>query len=162
MIAMEIKSSFSPEEWARVMSAPMLAGIAVTAADPGGLWGALKESAAAAGQIAKAGDDGLVGEIVTEYKTADGRDIARTALKTEVKGKKPAEIVDSALTELAEVANMVAAKNAEAGAAYKAWLLDTAQKVAEAGTEGGFMGFGGVKVSDAEKATLEKLASALA
>ena len=159
---MEIKSSFSPEEWARVVSAPMLAGIAITAADPGGLWGALKESAAAAGQIAKGGDDGLVGEIVTEYKTSDGRAIARTALKTEVKGKKPAEIVDSALAELSEVADLVAMKNAEAGAAYKAWLLETAKKVAEAGTEGGFMGFGGVKVSDSEKATLEKLASALA
>ena len=44
---MSLKDSFTPEEWARVLGAPMLAGIAVTAAEPGGLWGAVKESAAA-------------------------------------------------------------------------------------------------------------------
>ena len=38
-------------------------------------------------------------------------------------------------------------------AAFKAWLRGISQKVAEAGVEGGFLGFGGVKVSDAEKAT---------
>ncbi len=81
---MGLKDSFAPEDWARVVGAPMLAGIAVTAAEPGGLWGAVRESTAVAG------------------------------------------------------------------------------RVAEAGTEGGFLGFGGEKVSAAEKATLERLASALA
>jgi len=33
--------------------------------------------------------------------------------------------------------------------------------VAEASTEGGFLGFGGVRVSDAEKATLTEISSAL-
>jgi hypothetical protein len=36
-----------------------------------------------------------------------------------------------------------------------------AQKAAEAGTEGGFLGFGGVAVSDAEKATLVEISAAL-
>jgi hypothetical protein len=33
--------------------------------------------------------------------------------------------------------------------------------VADASTEGGFLGFGGVKVSEAEKATLAEIAAAL-
>jgi hypothetical protein len=33
--------------------------------------------------------------------------------------------------------------------------------VAEAAVEGGFLGFGGVRVSDAEKATLDDIAKAL-
>ena len=37
----------------------------------------------------------------------------------------------------------------------KPWLWSVARKSAEAGKEGGFLGFGGVAVSDAEKATLE-------
>jgi pimeloyl-ACP methyl ester carboxylesterase len=37
-------------------------------------------------------------------------------------------------------------------ARYKAWLLQVADNVAEASKEGGFLGFGGVDVSDAEKA----------
>ena len=48
---MGLKEVFAPEEWARIVGAPMLAGIAVTAADPGGLWGAVKESAAVAGAL---------------------------------------------------------------------------------------------------------------
>ena len=48
---MGLREGFAPEEWARVVGAPMLAGIAVTAAEPGGLWGAVKESAAVAGAV---------------------------------------------------------------------------------------------------------------
>ena len=36
-----------------------------------------------------------------------------------------------------------------------------AQKAAEAGKEGGFLGFGGVAVSEAEKATLVEISAAL-
>ena len=46
--------------------------------------------------------------------------------------------------------------------AFKDWLKQVAQKTAEASTEGGFLGFGGVQVSEAEKATLAEIASALA
>ena len=42
------KSSFTPEEWKVVVSSPMLAGLAVTLAEPRGLWGMLKESMAGA------------------------------------------------------------------------------------------------------------------
>ena len=40
---------------------------------------------------------------------------------------------------------------------FKGWP----RKAAEAGTEGGFLGFGGVAVSDAEKATLAEISAAL-
>ena len=46
-------------------------------------------------------------------------------------------------------------------AGFKAWLQDVARTAAEAGKEGGFMGFGGVAVSDAERATLAEISSAL-
>lgn len=160
---MGLKDQFTDEEWGRVVGAPMLAGIAVTAADPGGLWGALKESTAVASSVARSDvTDGLVGEVTEAYKTSEGRDMARAALKGDLKGKKPAEIVEVALAELSAVKSLVASKDAAAAAAYAAWLQDVARKVAEAGTEGGFMGFGGVKVSEAEKATLDRLATSLA
>ena len=44
---------------------------------------------------------------------------------------------------------------------FKAWLTDTAQRVAEAANEGGFLGFGGVPISDIEKATLAEIVTAL-
>ena len=83
---MASKDSFTPEEWARVVGAPMLAGIAVTAAEPGGLWGAVKESAAVAGAgqgQGGGGGDALIGEIVAAYETSEGRDMARGVLKAE-------------------------------------------------------------------------------
>jgi hypothetical protein len=43
----------------------------------------------------------------------------------------------------------------------KRWLLGTAQQAAEAAREGGFLGIGGVKVSDAEKAALAEVAQVL-
>ena len=38
------KTSFTKEEWALLLESPMIAGMAITAADPSGLWGLLKES----------------------------------------------------------------------------------------------------------------------
>ncbi|HRO12145.1 hypothetical protein [Amaricoccus sp.] len=161
---MAFRDSFTPEEWARVVGAPMLAGIAVTAAEPGGLWGAVKESAAVAGAMGRAkaeGSDPLVGEIVAAYETAEGREMARGVLKAEARGKKPAEVVDAAVAELQAVTALVAAKAPESAPGFREWLKSIAGKVAEAGTEGGFLGFGGEKVSAAEKATLDRLASAI-
>ncbi len=160
---MALKDSFAPEDWARVVGAPMLAGIAVTAAEPGGLWGAVRESTAVAGALRQgAGANPLVAEVAAAYETSEGRDMARGVLKAEARGRKPAEVVDAAVSELAAVTALVASKAPEAAPGFRDWLKDIAGKVAEAGTEGGFLGFGGEKVSAAEKATLERIASALA
>lgn len=159
-----LKDAFAPEDWARVVGAPMLAGIAVTAADPGGIWGAVKESTAVAGALRDAGRDTenpLVAEIAAAYQTSEGRDLARGVLKAEARGKKPAEVVEAAVAELGAVAALVAAKTPEAAPGFNAWLRDIAAQVAEAGTEGGFLGFGGEKVSAAEKATLARIDAAL-
>jgi hypothetical protein len=79
---MAARDAFTAEEWARVVAAPMLAGIAVTAAEPGGIWGAVRESVAVAGAVraAKADADPLVAEVAAAYETAEGREMARGAL----------------------------------------------------------------------------------
>jgi hypothetical protein len=160
---MALKDSFTVEEWSRLVSAPMVTAIAMTAADPGGLWSAVRESAAAAGAMRSAhGGSGLAAEVVGAYDAPEGRDLARGALKEQVKGKKPAEVVEAALAELAGVVAIVAAKSPAEAPAFKAWLREVARKVAEAGTEGGFLGFGGEKVSAEERATLARLDTALA
>ena len=70
------------------------------------------------------------------------------------KGKKPGEASQAAVARLGEVAEVVSQKAPGEAAAFKAWLREIAQKVAESGTEGGFLGFGGEKVSEEEKQTL--------
>jgi hypothetical protein len=44
---------------------------------------------------------------------------------------------------------------------FKKWLLAVGQRVAEASNEGGIFGFGGERVSEAEKNVLRQIAFAL-
>ena len=47
------KSNFTPDEWKLLLESVMMSGIAVTAADPSGLWGLLKESFASSSELVK-------------------------------------------------------------------------------------------------------------
>lgn len=152
------KQSFTPEEWTKVLMSPTIAGMAITAADPSGLWGMLKESFASGAALVAAKTDPdanpLIKAVVADFETADGRGEIKEALRARFAGAKPDELVGRALAELGEVAKILDAKAPGDARAFKAWLTDISQKVAEASKEGGFLGFGGVQVSDAEKATL--------
>ncbi|MEM7178060.1 MAG: hypothetical protein AAGD47_06955 [Pseudomonadota bacterium] len=162
---MSIKEKFTPTEWEHLLQSPMLAGLAITAADPGGLWGAVREGGAMAGSLMtarkEAAADSLVATIVAEFETSEGRGIAADGVKELVRDKKPAEVAHAAVERLGEIAKLVTENVPEEADALKTWLRETAVKVAEAGTEGGFLGFGGVKVSEAEKKTLAEIEAAL-
>jgi hypothetical protein len=136
------KSNFTPDEWKTLLESVMMAGIAVTAAEPSGLWGMLKESFASGSALVSAkmdpGSSPLIKAVVADFETAEGRSVARDGLKKELTGSKPGEIKAKCIETLRQ-----------AGA------------VAEASTEGGFLGFGGVPVSEGEKATLNEISSAL-
>jgi hypothetical protein len=57
---MATKTTFTPEEWDLLMQGVMSSSVAVTAADPSGLWGLMKESFASARVcVFKIGHDGL-------------------------------------------------------------------------------------------------------
>ena len=83
------------------------------------------------------------------------------ALKQRFADAKPGDVVPRALEILRQASAVLDAKAPEDAPAFKAWLNGVAAKVAEAAAEGGFLGFGGVKVSEAEKATLADIARAL-
>ena len=66
------------------------------------------------------------------------------------------------LDELARAAAIVSEKGTpEEAEAFRAWLLECAQRAAEAAKEGGFMGFNAVLVSEGEERMLAELASTL-
>ena len=162
---MASKANFSAEEWQQLLESPMLASMAVTAAEPSGLWGMLKESFAAGGTLARvrtdAGANELIKAVVVAFESAEGRGAARDGLQARLQGSKPAEVKDRAIAGLRQVAALLDAKAPEDAAAFKTWLQSIGQHVAEAAKEGGFLGFGGVQVSNAEKATLAEISSAL-
>jgi hypothetical protein len=143
----------------------MLAGLAVTLAEPSGLWGMLKESMASARALLTAATDpsasGLVKAVLADMETSQGRGIARDELKADLTGKSPVELKQAVIAKLAEAAKILDAKAPSDAPAFKAWLKNVAEQVADAASEGGTLGFGGVKVTDAEKATIAEVAKAL-
>jgi hypothetical protein len=159
------KTSFTPDEWTKLLESPMMAGLAVTAAEPSGLWGLLKESLSSGWALLEArtsGPNELIKALAADFGTSEGRAAARDGVQARLSGSKPTEIRDKAIAALREAAAIVDAKAPAEAGAFKDWLKQIAQKAAEASTEGGFLGFGGVQVSEAEKATLAEIASALA
>ena len=103
----------------------------------------------------------LVKAVADAYTNGDARTSARGHVQTVFVGSEVARLKERAVEELRAVALIVDTKAPEDADAFKAWLQGIAQKAAEAATEGGFMGFGGVAVSDREKATLAEISAAL-
>jgi hypothetical protein len=82
-------------------------------------------------------------------------------LQEQLTCKKAAFVKTACIEILGKVDGILSAKAPGDAAAFKNWLGQISQSVAEASTEGGFLGIGGVAVSDAEKATLAEISSAL-
>jgi hypothetical protein len=143
----------------------MNARMAITAAEPSRLFGLLKESFAGGAALAKAAADPnanpLVKAVVADFQTGDRRAAAHDGLKAEFANSKPAEIKTKAIESLRQVAAVLSAKAPGDAVAFKSWLRQISQKTAEAASEGGGLFGGGVQVSDAEKATLGEISTAL-
>jgi hypothetical protein len=160
------KANFTKEEWTLLLESPIIAGMAVTAADPSGLWGLLKESFAGGTALTKAmaGADtnALVKAVVTDCSSSEGQTAARDGLKAKFADSQPTDLKVKAIDSLRQISALLDAKAPGDAAAFKAWLRQISQSTAEAANEGGgLFGIGGVQVSDAEKATLAEISTAL-
>ena len=159
------KSAFTSDEWQTLLESVMATGLAVTAAEPSGLLGLLQESIASGKLLAKAKMDPatnpLVKAVVDDLATSDGRSKSSSRLRPALAGKKPAEIKTACIEILGKTDKVLAAKSPGDASAFKGWLRQIGQSVAEASSEGGFLGIGGVAVSEAEKASLSEISSAL-
>ena len=78
---MAAKTDFTPEEWNEVLGSVMMAGMAVTLADPSGLIGMTKEGLASGSALVAAKTDpqanALIKSIVSDFETSEGRAAAR-------------------------------------------------------------------------------------
>ena len=157
---MTSKASFSDEEWERVLRAPMVAGMAITIADPGGPIEISKEVVATlrAATVPPSQQELLAAvaldiQAMTQQKQNPARNFKPTSAPT-----AGTEILD----ELRAVDAIVAEKaTSEETQAFRTWLIATAQAAADAAKEGGFMGFGAVQISEGEQTMLDQLRGAL-
>ena len=82
----------------------------------------------------------------------------REALKKRLEGASQADVSKRAIDALRQASAILDTKAPNEFAAFKSWLRTISSKVAEAASEGGFVGFGGEKVSEKEKQRLMTLA----
>ena len=158
---MTVKTDFTAEEWKQLLQAPGAAGIYIMMSDPSFVVGSMKEALAVSGSIIqkeKGNNSELLAALLGEFKE---REMAKQAqLKFE---KKNVEAVKQttfdALKQVAQILDWKA--TTEEAEEIKAWLYDVSVKAANAAKEGGFLGFGGTKVSDNEKVALQEIAGQL-
>ena len=157
---MTTKNAFTEDEWSRVMRAPLVAGLAISLADPGGPIEAAKESMATLKNATNPPSrEQLLAEVALEIQAmAQQRHNPLSGFKPTRDGN-PGEAV---LEELQAVQAIVAAKSTpDETAAFGRWLVAAAQAAADAAKEGGFMGFGAERVSEREQAMLDRVRTAV-
>ena len=156
---MTTKADFTEEEWTRLGRAPLVAGMAISIADPGGPIEAIKETSAALKTVVNAAQSGSHGEFVKEVAS----DVAAKAQQRQnpMGGFKPKGSQASAevLDELRAVNALLVEKTTpEETAQFRDWLKEAAQQTALAAKEGGFLGFRAQRVSEGEQEMLDRLA----
>jgi hypothetical protein len=155
------KSDFTEDEWARVVRAPMVAGLAISLADPGGPIEATKETMATLKSATNPPSrQQLLAEVALEMAAMTQQ--KQNPLKS-YKPTKERPVGEQVLEELRGVQALVTAKSeADESAAFAAWLVASAQAAAEAAKDGGFMGIGAQQVSEREQAMLDQVRAAVA
>lgn len=157
---MTTKSAFTEDEWSRIVRAPMVAGLAISVADPGGPIEAAKESMATIrSTINPPSREQLLTEVALEVQ-------AMTQQRhNPLSGYKPTtdrSAGEQVIEELHAVQEIVVAKSTpDEAAAFGGWLIAAAQAAAEAAKDGGFMGFHAQRISEREQAMLDRVRTAV-
>jgi hypothetical protein len=156
---MTTKADFTEEEWERLGRAPLVAGMAISIADPGGPIETLKETSAALRTVVEAAQTGEHGELVQ----ALAADVAAKAQNRQNPlagfSAKGAHAREAILDELRVVYALLVEKTTpEEIEQYREWLKTASQRAALAAKEGGFLGIGAQLVSEREQQMLDTLA----
>lgn len=169
---MAFKDRFSEEEKFLLFSTTSLIGSAMAFAEGSGL-GTVKEMMASAKSLMVGVKDYPNNEIIKgilpnledrKEAMADAKLLRQKAMDR-LKEKKIAsheQMSNQLIEDCNAVRNLLDEKaSAEEKEEYNTWAMSIAENVAKAAKEGGFLGIGGVRVSDGEKEMYTKIATAL-
>lgn len=149
---MTTKADFNAEEWTTIVEGPLFAGMKVVAAGRGGT---IRESMAMGRVYTHArqqqGASPLLDEIVASPPALDP--------KRAQEGQDVASLTTERLHEA--VALMRRKASPDEVAAYERFVTSVAEAAAQAHKEGGVLGIGGERVSEAEQAALDEIAAML-
>jgi hypothetical protein len=166
--------AYTEDDLNLLATVPQLIGSAIASTSGSGLFGTGKELFANANAILDGlksyPGNALIKQLLPDpkedraaavEKMKKTRDWAMARLKA--KGIDTAEKLRAqTLEDVRSAAALLAAKaSATEAEEYRQWALSIAEKVANAATEGGFLGFGGVQVTPAEKSLILDIRKAL-
>lgn len=145
------KADFNAEEWDVVRRGPAAAAVMVIAADRGGT---LRESLAVGKeytQAAQSASGGILAEIASDPPKIDRKHLG-TPQELPVRGPQA----------ISEAVSLLESRGTpEDVEAFKRFCLDVAEHAAQATKSGDFLGIGGKRISEAESAALDQIASTL-
>ena len=155
------QDAFTPEEWTLVRLAPSMVSGGVAAADPSGIFASIKEAASGAQGMAEAykANSGLeLFAALSADRSMPGMPDPKTFLGEGSREQQIQNFKSAVLDRVKSASDLVARKSSPAEAdAYRKMLVAVAEKAANASKEGGFLGFGGVRVSDKESAFINEV-----
>ena len=155
---MSTKADFNVDQWDLLRSSPLMASLLVVAASPSGPVGLVQESVAARNMMIQA-----AATAQTPLLKSLSQDLTESmSIPKAPAGTTPEQVQQAAAEILRRTSALLTEKaTVEEAQETRLWLASIAQATAEAAKEGGFLGFGGVLVSDQEKAALATVKSAL-
>jgi hypothetical protein len=157
------KNDFSAADWNTLRDSQYLVGLATLMAESSGL-GTIKESIALAQGIIENQASSV--PLIRDLTSRAEMEAAQGGLRQRFGGPEAKPTKDS-LQRLAleQVRTSVSLINDKASAdesdAYRKLIYGVAEKVANAASEGGILGFGGKRVSSGEQSFLDELRNAL-
>ncbi len=162
---MTTQAAFTTEQWNLLRIVPSLVVDGVSTVDPSGIFGTIKEALDGMTEKIEALQQGseieLLDEILADksiLKLPDPKTLAGEGNREQ----QMANLKSAVLGHIRDVANLVSQKaSPEEAKAYKQMIISVATKAAKASKEGGFLGFGGVLVSNAEQSFLNDVKAAL-
>ncbi len=159
------QAAFTTEEWSLLRSLPSLLSAAVSMSDPSGILGSAQEAAAGVSQTIRSLHQGsgieLLNSMLSDTSVPALPD-SKALLGEGSREQKMANLKSAILKRAEDTVDLLQRKaTPDEVLAYKQMLMGVAEKVANASKEGGFLGFGGVRVSGAEQSFLNEVKGAL-
>ena len=154
------KDDYTEEEWAQLVRAPMIAGLSISIADPGGPIELTKETMAS---LRAASSPPSNEELLTavSHHIMEMAEHKKNPLG-DYKIQKGTQAGIQILEDLSATAAVVSAKaTPEETQGWRAWMVAVARAAADAAKEGGFMGFGAELVSQGERDMMARVAKAV-
>ena len=159
------QDAFTTDEWAQLRLAPALVSSGIAAADPSGIFSTIKEASAGMQSMLaslKSGGDLELFAAMAADGSLPGMPDPKTLVGEGSRDEQRQHLKKAVLERAKAAAELVASKASPAeAAAYRNLLVEVAQKAANASKEGGFLGIGGVRLSENEQAFIEEIKRAV-